>query len=282
MIGFILTALLVVAQDQQAPDAPQPNHGTAVPASAPAQPADAPSPICTDLPTKANVVCTVPRGKVQIEADALNWTTDSDRGVRTDVVLYTNPTIKYGIDKLTDVELNLAPYETVRTREEGVVRTVGGVGDLYLRLKRQLTGGTGAVQVAVIPYVKAPTARSGVGNGAWEGGAIAPVVIALPGSFALDVEGEVDVLADADGTKRHHPQLLGLVNVSHPVGKATLYGEVSTTQNLDPAGTVHQYTADLAATYLLTPVLQLDAGANFGLSRETPDAQVYVGVSTRF
>jgi hypothetical protein len=28
--------------------------------------------------------------------------------------------------------------------------------------------------------------------------------------------------------------------------------------------------------------LQLDAGANFGLNRQTPDIELYAGVSTRF
>lgn len=43
-----------------------------------------------------------------------------------------------------------------------------------------------------------------------------------------------------------------------------------------------QVSADVAAAYLVAPTLQLDAGANFGLNRDTPDAQLYVGVSKRF
>lgn len=257
---------------------------TTDPAAAPAMEgqAAAPSPICTDRPTKANVVCTVPAGMVQIETDLVNWTRNTDAGVRTDTILYTNPTIKYGLGKLTDIEVNIAPYETIDVHAGGVKSSIGGVGDLYIRLKQQLTGGTGKVQVALIPYVKAPTAKQGVGNGEWEGGVIAPVIVSLPQSWTLNVGPEVDILADGDLRGGHHAQLVGLVNLSKSVGKATFYGEFWTAQNFDPAATVRQYSADVAAAYLIRPNLQIDLGGNFGLNRFTPDAQVYLGLSTRF
>jgi hypothetical protein len=34
--------------------------------------------------------------------------------------------------------------------------------------------------------------------------------------------------------------------------------------------------------YLVSKDLQLDAGANFGLNRETPDVELYAGFSVRF
>lgn len=247
----------------------------------PAPLAAAPAPICTDRPTRANVVCTVPEGMVQIEADMVNWTRNRDAGARTDAILYTNPTFKYGLEKLTDVEVNIAPYETIDTHAAGTAASVGSVGDLYVRLKQQLTGGTGKVQVALIPYVKAPTAKVGVGNGEWEGGVIAPVVVSLPQGWTLNVGPEVDILADGD-LRGHHAQLVSLVNLSKSVGKATLYAEFWNAQNFDPVRTVHQYSADVAAAYLIRPTLQIDLGANVGLNRSTPDTQVYLGLSTRF
>ncbi|WP_375382646.1 transporter [uncultured Sphingomonas sp.] len=241
----------------------------------------APTPICTDRPTKANVACTVPAGAIQIEADVLNWTRLDAPGAQVDTILYGNPTLKYGLGATTDVEVNLAPYETVRTRAQGASDTIGGVGDLYIRLKQQLTRPSAPVQVAVIPYVKAPTARTGVGNGKVEGGVIAPIVFDLPAGFTLDLGPEVDILANGEG-RGHHVQLVGLVNLSKTVGRTTLYGEMWTGQNHDPAATVRQYSADVAVTYLLTPTLQLDVGANFGLNRVTPDVQSYLGIAARF
>lgn len=248
--------------------------------AAPVAPAAAP--ICTDRPTKANLACTVPVGDLQIETDIVNWTRSSAGDTQTDVVLYTNPTAKLGLGTHTDLEFNLAPYETVRTRVGDDHETLGGVGDLYIRLKQNFSASDSKIQVALIPYVKAPTARVGIGNGEWEGGLIAPVVFTLPHNFTLNIGPEVDILADASGTGDHHAQAVGVVNLSKTVGKATYYAEFWSAQNFDPAGTTHQYSADVAVAYLITPVWQIDLGGNFGLNRETPDAQVYLGLSTRF
>lgn len=239
------------------------------------------TPICTDRPTKANSICTVPTGALQLETDAINWTTNRDGGVRTDVILYTNPYLKYGLGPKTDIEVNIAPYETVRVSAGGSHDTIGGIGDLYVRLKQQLTDSSAKVQVGVIPFVKAPTARIGIGNRKWEGGVALPIVFTLPQGFTLNLGPEVDLLADSDGHGRH-AQAIGVVNLSKSVGKATLYGELWSAHNFDPAGTVHQYSADVAVAYLVAPTLQLDVGGNFGLNRFTPDAQVYAGISTRF
>lgn len=244
-------------------------------------PAATQTPICTDRPTKANAVCTVPKGQWQFETDAINWAHNSAGGVKTDTILYTNPYLKLGIGDRADLEFNLAPYVTVRTEVGGVHDTVGGVGDLYVRVKQQLTDGSGKVQVGLIPFVKAPLAKRGIGNREWEGGVAMPIVFSLPSGFTLNFGPEVDLLADGDGHGRH-AQLVGVANLSRSFGKATVYTELWTAQNYDPAGTVRQYSADVAVAYLLSPGLQLDAGGNFGLNRNTPDAQAYVGLSTRF
>ena len=62
----------------------------------------------------------------------------------------------------------------------------------------------------------------------------------------------------------------------------TLYGELWGDWNFDPAGVIRQYSADAAIAYGVTPYLQLDAGANFGLNRYTPGSRPYVGVSQKF
>lgn len=74
-----------------------------------------------------------------------------------------------------------------------------------------------------------------------------------------------------------------LGNVSHGLGsKLTMFGELWTQQNLDPAGHTQQYSFDTAAAYLVTRTLQIDIGGNFGLNRQTPGSQVYLGISSRF
>ncbi|KTF68783.1 MULTISPECIES: transporter [unclassified Sphingomonas] len=250
--------------------------------AAPATTAPAAPALCTDRPTKSNFACTVPQGMVQLETDLGNWTRTDASDTRVDTILYTNPTLKYGLTGSTDIEASIAPYETIRTRTPTGTQTLRGVGDLTLRLKQRLTDPAGQVQIALLPFVKIPTAKTGIGNGQTEGGVIVPVNIALPKGFTLTFGPEGDVLADSDG-HGHHAQLVGTANLGKAVtSKFTLIGEFWVARNFDPAAYVTQTSADIAATYLLRPTLQLDLGANFGLNQATPDAQVYLGVSTRF
>lgn len=72
------------------------------------------------------------------------------------------------------------------------------------------------------------------------------------------------------------------MNVARQIGAFTLYGEVWTSHSFDPAGTISQYSLDLALAWLPRPTLQFDVGANIGLNRQTPDIVSYIGVSTRF
>ncbi|WP_066722693.1 transporter [Sphingomonas pituitosa] len=246
-------------------------------AAAPAAPA-----LCTDRPTKSNFACTVPEGMVQLETDMLNWTRSDSGDTRVDTILYTSPTLKYGLTRLTDIEASIAPYASARTRTATGTQTLHGVGDLTLRVKQRLSDPASTVQVALLPFVKIPTAKTGIGNGETEGGVIVPVNIALPRGFTLTFGPEGDILADSDG-HGHHAQLVGTANLGKAItSKFTLIGEFWVARNFDPAAYVTQTSADIAATYLLRPTLQLDLGANFGLNQATPDAQVYLGVSTRF
>lgn len=238
--------------------------------------------LCTDRPSKSNNVCTVPESHVQIETDIGNWTRTDDRGTREDVILYTSPTLKLGIGPATDVQVTITPYAEVRTRDaEGTTRT-GGFGDTYLRIKQRLTTRDATFQIGIMPFIKAPTAGHDVGNGAWEGGVSVPIQYDLPNGFALGSSPEVDVIEDADGRGRHI-QLVTTANIGKTLGTRTSVGvELWTAQDFDPDGTGRQYSADVFATWLATDLVQLDAGANFGLNRQTPDVQMYFGVSTRF
>lgn len=240
------------------------------------------APICTDRPTKSNFACTVPRGKVQIETDLFSFTRAETGPVRSDVYLYTNPTFKYGLTDSSDIELNIAPYVEVRNRAPDVRNSQGSVGDLFVRYKQRFTDPSGPLQVSAIPYVKVPLAERGIGNREWEGGLIVPVNYSV-GKVTVTVVPSLDVLADSTDPDDRHVQLTGLVNLGFALSpKVTLYTELWTAQNFDPAGTVRQYSADAALTYLVNPNLQLDVGGNFGLNQATPDTQLYVGLSTRF
>ena len=242
--------------------------------------------LCTDRPTKSSAPCTVDAGHFQIESDLFNAVFDRTGGIDTHTYLFTNPTLKYGVTKTLDLEVTLAPVVEVTTKDRstGAKTDTTGVGDLYLRAKLNLTGENGErIGVAITPYVKIPTAPSGLGNGAVEAGVQAPISVALPAKFTVNFDPEIDLLKDGSGDGRH-ANIVNLINLSHPAGPLTLAAEAWSDVNFDPAGTVTQYTADFSVAWVpaRAPNLQFDGGVNLGLNRVTPGVQAYVGVSRRF
>jgi len=239
--------------------------------------------LCTDRPTKANAACTVPAGDWQLETDIGNDTRDSQPGVRIETAYFTNPTLKYGVSDRLDLQVNWAPQLRVETtdRASGTRSSLSGGGDLYLRMKARIYQSDTAT-VALLPFVKAPIARTGLGNDIWEGGLALPVNIVLPNRFTLTFGPELDWLADSHGSGTH-VAIVNVINLARPLTpRLSMAAELSSSINRDPAQTVAQYSVDIAVSYLLNPLLQLDVGANVGLNDRTPDTQVYVGLSHRF
>lgn len=236
------------------------------------------APICTDRPTKSNFACTVPKGEVQLEADALAIIS----GHGSDQILFGNPTLKLGLSGSSDVQLNWVPFTRLRQRDAtGRVSTLSGVGDVSLRFKQRLTAAEGAFQLALLPFVKLPTARAGLGNRRVEGGVAVPVNISVPGGWTVTLGPQLDILADSDG-RGHHAGVTGLFNVARQFGPFTLYNEIWASHNPDPAGTLRQASYDVALAWLASNELQVDIGANIGLTRATPGLVVSIGVSRRW
>ena len=240
------------------------------------------STICTDRPTKSTGTCTADPGRLQVEADLLNVTESTFDGVRTRTSIAINPTLKYGIGRALDVELNVPAWIDTRVRD-GAGQAVGsqGTGDLSAKLKWKFLAGA-VVEVALMPTIKAPTAAHGVGNGAWEGGVLVPVVAKLSDEWSVNLSPEFDAVANAIGPG-HHFATAQLVNLGRSLPHdVTLSVELWASWDADPSGHHRQRSFDVGAAWLLGRDLQLDGGVNLGLDRETPDCQAYVGVSRRF
>ena len=244
--------------------------------------ASAEPPICTDRPTKANATCTVPAGRWQIEGSAVGWSRTDVDGARTDALFLGASTIKVGLDERTDLQVAVAPFVDVSTRTGGVHERRSGVGDTVVRMKHRLTSEDAAAQVAVIPFVKLPTARRGIGNGRVEGGLAMPISFSLSERVTATFGPEIDLLANMDG-HGHHLAIVNLANIAVVAApRLTLVGELWSNFNVDPQATVRQASADAAIAYAVSTRLQLDAGVNLGLTKATADVEVYAGLSTRF
>ncbi|MGI8704642.1 MAG: transporter [Sphingomicrobium sp.] len=251
--------------------------------AAAAQSAADDEPICADRPGKADGTCTVSAGMVQIETGIADWIHDRSGGVRTDELAVGETAVKLGVTDRLHVQLTILPYSSVRVREGGLSERVSGFGDLGLAAKYRLTEDSAPVQVAMLPFLKIPTAKRSLGNGKLEGGIVVPIDYEFPGSpVGLTLSPEIDINADSDGSGRHLAMVqavsLGVPLSSRLSVAVDLWGE----WDWDPAGTSRQYSIGPSAAYLLSNDAQVDAGFDGGLNRQAPDVQVYAGIAFRF
>lgn len=240
-------------------------------------------PICADRPSKSTGECTVPKGSWQVEAGLIDWSRDNSGGVTTDLTSWGGSLIKYGIGDNADIELGITPLETQRVHGGGIDKHDSSFGDLEIRAKYRLTRPDAPVLVALDPFVKLPTANHQLGNGEVEGGVVVATSAALGKSgLTLSLDPELDWVADADG-HGHHAATQQVVNLGIAVNdKLSLSAELWGRWDWDPAGTGKQVSADASIAYLVTNNVQADTGVNLGLNRQTPDVELYSGVSVRF
>ena len=243
--------------------------------SAPSPQGDS-APICADRPGKGTATCTAPAGHWQVEVDAVDLT----HGRSGDADVFAAANVKYGLSERLDGELTFTPWETSRG---GSGPNAQGFGDLVVRSKLALVT-SGDNTIALDPYLKIPTASNGLGNNAYEGGIVAPVAWTLPDQFSLALTPELDWLKNGSDGGRHlaYSATLGLGRAltSELTGGVELWGAV----NADPAGQTRQASFDLTLAFIPAKAqwLQIDGGINLGLNSDTPQTQVYVGVSRRF
>ena len=236
--------------------------------------------ICPDRPGKGTGTCTVPKGMVQVETGFIDWTHDEGGGIRSDATMIGSTLVKYGLSDRADVELGFTPLMTAHSTGGP---TDSGFGDMVVRVKYALTASDAPVAIALDPFVKVPTANRIFGNGKVEGGLTVPIGVPIgKGPLTLSLTPEVDWLSNASGDGYHAAmiQVVGLGIAATP--RLALGAELWGQWDYDPSGTGKQVSADGSVTYLINNNVQVDGGANFGLNDQTPDLELYTGISVRF
>jgi hypothetical protein len=245
--------------------------------------AGADAPICAARPGKSTPACTVPAGHFQLETGLVDWSLQKSSEQRDTSLAIGETTFKYGLTDRSDIEVDITPWQRSTSRAGPVRHRASGFGDVTLAYKQQLTSNDAALQIAAEPVVKIPTAKHSLGNGKWEAGLLIPVGYAIPNTpLSVGATPELDWAADGDG-HGHHAAMAQVVSLGWAASdKLGLSAELWGQRDWDPAGTTRQYSADASVAFLPSNDVQLDAGANFGHNRETPDVELYAGVSKRF
>ncbi len=226
-----------------------------------------------DRPSRSDSPFTVPTNDVQIESDIANYTHPGD------ILQTLDPLLKYGVANTLDLELQIGGF--INQRMAGV--HASGFGDVVVRAKLNLLGDDGGdVTIALIPYLKIPTARAPIGNTVVEGGLNLPVLIALPLDFGLTIEPEISALKNTNDSG-HQISATGVINLGRKiVGNLSGFVELYTQTYADHQAPGPQVTFDTGLSYLVTKTLQLDLGTAIGLNHASPSLNVYVGIAARF
>jgi hypothetical protein len=249
-------------------------------------PADRMRDFSTDRPTKSNVPYTVDAGHFQYEGDIFIFSRDDTSTANTTITTWVigNPTVKLGLSNNLDVELTFAAFTSVQTADRGTstARTTAGVGDLVTRFKLNLFGNDGGgVALALMPYVKWPTAPQGIGNRFVESGIAVPMALPLPLGFTTIVMPGMDYQKNPNDAG-YHANFPALINLNRQIlPGVTAYAEIYANWSTHP-DVRDLYTLDFALAWTPKPNFQLDIGVNIGLVPAAIPVQLYVGIAQRF
>jgi hypothetical protein len=244
--------------------------------------------LSTDRPDKTESPYTVDAGRLQIEMDFIGYTRDRDRNggadLRAETISIAPVNLKLGLTNSTDVQLLIEPFvrRTVTDRATGDQERVSGFGDVTLRLKKNVWGNdAGRTALALMPFVKLPTSSNGLGNGAVEFGLIIPLAVSVTERMGIGLMSEVDLLQESDGDG-HALNFINSATISFNLtDRLGIYTELFTERSIE-RGAEWIVTGDFGLTYALSEDLQLDGGANLGISAAAEDLQLFVGISRRF
>lgn len=238
---------------------------------------------CPDRPGLGTPACTLDDGQLAIELGVMDWTLDRQADNRTDTVVTGDVLLRYGLTGDLEAQLGWSMFGHARARSGGREEKSSGTGDILLAIRHNMRNPDGSgFALAVMPYVTLPAGGSAIGAGDWGAGLLVPISRELPAGFQLGFTGSVEAAVDEDRNGRHlaYGAIIGLdVPLSEAVGTTI---EFSARRNDDPSGAAIELLAGLSMAWSPDAPLQFDVGANFGLNRNTPDVQLYLGIARRF
>ena len=230
-----------------------------------------------DTPGKSYTPYTVAQGYYQLESETFHIV---EMGT-TQTIETLDPVFKYGLTSDFELEVMTTGLLNMQSTQNGRTVSLTGFGDVVPGFKWNVVGNDrGVFSAALKVGLKIPTASAGLGNGAVEYYIAAPMQVALPFDFSLQLQEEVDILKNQADTG-HNFSYSEDVSLGRSFGKVSVSLEAFAQSATDPDFKA-LYTADVGVGYALTPVVVLSFGTYFGLNRYAPKIEAYTGFGFRF
>ena len=227
----------------------------------------------TDRPDTTESAYTVDAGHFQAELTLFGYGKDGG----TEAYAFADSNFKIGLTNDIDLQLVVTLFE----RERGGGVDDSGIGDLITRVKWNLWGNDGGkTALAVMPFVKAPTASHDLGNDHVEGGVIVPLAITLTDRLGLSTMVEVDVVRDDVGGG-YETDFVNTISLAYSwtddIGSFVEFISVAGTREDAP----WEGYAKSGITFAVTDDFMMDAGVIFGVNDSAQDFGAFIGMSWR-
>jgi hypothetical protein len=226
-----------------------------------------------DRPTVSTSTHTVPVKALQVEV-GLEYARSHQDSSPTERRLALQTSLRTGLTDRLEVRLDGEPLVRLQEDSDDV-----GLGDLAVGVKARVfepPAGQGWPTLGVRPFVKLPTARTPIGSGRLDAGALLLADQDLPWELQLTVNAGLVAVG-----QRHGILLQGLASASLSRefwGRLSpfLEGFFASREEREGRDTVG---VDAGAIYLVTRRVAVDAAAEVTLNRRRPDYALRTGVS---
>jgi hypothetical protein len=227
----------------------------------------------TELPT------TVAPGRFLLEVDALSLVVDRQGSEKFTGLLAGFALVTTGLSSEWDIQLGAELFVSQRYESGEFTERRSGIGDVLVRTKWRFYEDE-MVSIAVLPFVKIPTNRGGVGNDSVEGGIIVPWETYLIGGLTLNSMVEVDFVRNAADDGYDALWYASTAINREITRRLTIYAELDATKT--SGGGAWQSTLGVGAYLTVSELLSWDFVLYRGLSRNSPDWNPIVRVNVGF
>jgi hypothetical protein len=248
--------------------------------AAPASFAQSAGPFVASRPGATEGPIAVPDGYLQIETELASHARSRDNGVKTDSYSLAATTARYGIGNDMDIELVVQPFLRTRVSAGGVTDSTDGIGDVTLRLLKNISGQDGdGPALAVIAFVSLPTAHDGLGPERAEAGGF--VTGSYPLAEAWGLAWTLGAAARHAGFGDYEGEASAALQINHAFSD-TISGYAEIAGSRAEHGTATTATFDVGAAWLQDATTQWDAGVNLGVTDSADDVAIFAGWAHRF